>query len=318
MKLLLPATLLMALLTPLTAMSQSVEALEITFVVNDAFVKDRLLEDAGISIAREAGGEAIAEGVTDLQGHWITELAAGTYFISYRHSGYVPIGSSETKIHTNGQIITTTLSMLLEAEGGDFARRVRIVLNWGSDTSQVQDADSHILCPCENATSHVFFSSKDHVHENGLENGLLINLDVDDTDWGGPETITLSDPEPGNYQYWVYNYSGAPERLGTSDVIIRVFFDDELEGEYRVPPDVSDRNWRPFKALIIESDFRPRILPFTDEELSQGLDRLEPTLPIPPTQIPGTSGSSEPGWMRIAVLVIFALFIIRMIRRKRR
>ena len=82
MKLLSPAALLMTLLAPAAAVAQSVEALEVNFTVNDAFVKDRLLEDATISIAREPGGEAIVSGVTDSEGHWTTELPAGTWCIS--------------------------------------------------------------------------------------------------------------------------------------------------------------------------------------------------------------------------------------------
>ncbi len=314
MKLLIPAALLFVFLTPLVSMADSVEALEVTFIVNDAFVKDRLLADAGISIAREAGGEAFAGGTTDSQGRFSTELTAGIWFISYRRAGYVPIGSSETTIHSDGQIITTTLSMLLEAEGGEYARRVRIVLNWGSDKLQIRDADSHILCPCGQETAHVFFSSKDHKHEEGL----TMNLDVDDTDWGGPETITLNDPEPGRYEYWVHNYSGEPERLGSSDVVIRVFFDDEIAGEYHAPPDTTSANWRPFKALIVESDYRPRVLSFSGEELSQSMAQIEPVLPIPPTQPQRSSESSDPRWLRMVAIAFFAIFIIRMIRKKRR
>jgi hypothetical protein len=314
MRILISTALFFMILAPIGVHSQGVEALEVSFIVNDAFVKDRLLGDVALSVAREAGGEAFVTGLSDSDGQWKTELPAGTFFVSYRRAGYVPIGSSKTSIHSNGQIITTTLSMLLESEGGEFARRVRIVLNWGSDDSQVKDADSHILCPCGNQTAHVFFSSKDHVHQDGL----TINLDVDDTDWGGPETITLNDPEPGRYEYWVHNYSGEPARLGASDVVVRVFFDDEVAGEYHVPPDVSERNWRPFEALVVESDFRPRIRPFTDDELKQGFDRQEPDLPIPPTQPPRPSRSSDPKWLRMVALAFFAFFVIRLIRRKRR
>jgi hypothetical protein len=213
----------------------------------------------------------LAVGETGADGLFTTTLDPGTYAVSYRLAGYVPIADSETEIHTDGQVVTTALSMLLEAEGATAARRVRIILNWGSQSSQVRDADSHITCPCRDPAAHVDFSDKNHSAD-----GHTVDLDVDDTDWGGPETITLNDPPPGTYTYWIHDYSGPPAALGQSDVVVRVLLDDAVAGEFRVPPDVTDRVWHPFKAVVVEPDLTPRITHFSQEELTARADRVAP------------------------------------------
>ena len=123
--------------------------------------------------------------------------------------------------------MTVSLSRLLEAtESG--GREVRIILNWGSRADQVEDADSHLACPCGARTGHVYYRNRTHEAPDHK-----VELDVDDTDWGGPETITLTRPVPGTYLYWVHDYSGPPATLGASDVVVRVVIGAEEAGEFR-------------------------------------------------------------------------------------
>ena len=263
--------LLFAIGAPIHVLAQGAEALQVTFVVNDAFVKDRFLEGVAVTVESQTDEGAVFAGVTDADGTLAVSLPAATYRVSYARQGYVPIGRSETSVHTDGQVITTALSMLLEAEASGSAHRVRIILNWGSDEAQVRDADSHLLCACGQGNAHVYYVEKNHAID-----GHSADLDVDDTDWGGPETITINDPPPGEYLYWVHDYSGPPAVIGESDVVVRVLFDDMVGGEFRAPRDVASRSWRPFKALVIEQDLRPRIVRFSDQELGGLLDRAAP------------------------------------------
>ena len=55
---------------------------------------------------------------------------------------------------------------------------------------------------------HVYYKSR------STKPGTTSELDVDDTDWGGPETITLTNPAKGSYLYWVHDYSGPPACSG--------------------------------------------------------------------------------------------------------
>jgi len=152
--------------------------------------------------------------------------------------------------------------MLLESTGQSGQKRIQIVLNWGSAQSQVKDADSHLACPCSN--EHVYFGNKTHSADEPRHE---VSLDVDDMDWGGPETITVLEPPPGSYVYWVHNYSGNPT-LGESGVVVRVILDDVLAGEYPVPPGWSRDDWRPFREIAVGADKSAQIVPFSGDELA--------------------------------------------------
>jgi len=242
-------------------------AAPVVFQVNDSMVKDRVVPGVEIRATQQQGQEPQILGKTDAAGRLKADLAPGTWYVSYRADGYIPIGGSATPIPEEGGEITTTLSMLLEAQGIVGKRRVQIVLNWGSEWTDVRDADAHLICACDQHYE-VYFGDKEHKTETHS-----VDLDVDDIDWGGPETITLIDPPPGTYHYFVRNYSGPGAALGASDVVVRVLFGDTFAGEYRIPTDVTAEDWYPFKALVVGEDLTPRIVPFTPEEVAAGADR---------------------------------------------
>lgn len=308
----LAVPLAVALLSPTLPVSAQ-EGHRVTFVVNDATVKDKVLPGVRVLVARGPGGEAILAGETDASGRFECHLVPGTYAVSYALPGHVPIPDSPTAITADGQVITTTLSMMLEAEGAaPGERRVRIILNWGSEPSQVRDADSHLLCPCGEPTAHVYYGAKEHAGTNHS-----VDLDVDDTDWSGPETVTLHDPPAGDYRYWVYDYSGDTATLGQSEVVVRVLVGDELSAELRAPANATQRAWWPFKTLVVGADLLPRLVPFTDEELAAGADRVVP----PGHEGEGTSegGSVDESLLPTAIVVIVAFFVVvNVVRHARR
>ena len=159
----------------------------VRFELNDAQVKGRALESVAVSVSPAGGAEA-ASGRTGSDGRWTMRLPPGTYQVRYRLEGYVPYTSEATEVREDGQLVTVSLSRLLEAaESG--GREVRIILNWGSRPDQVRDADSHVACPCGAGQGHVYYQNRSHEAADHK-----VELDVDDTDWGGPETITLTRP----------------------------------------------------------------------------------------------------------------------------
>ncbi len=310
------ATLLVVLAAAFLALALPAAAQEghrVTFVVNDATVKDKVLPGVRVLVARGAGEEPILSGETDPSGRFECHLAPGTYAVSYVLPGYVPIPDSPTAIAVDDQLVTTTMSMMLEAEGAaPGERRVRIILNWGSESSQVRDVDSHLLCPCGEPTAHVYYGTKEHAGS-----GHSVDLDVDDTDWGGPETVTLHDPPPGDYRYWVYDYSGDTATLGQSEVVVRVLVGDELTAEYRAPINAGQRAWWPFKTLAVGADLIPRLVPFSDDELAAGADRAIPA----DRGGEGTSegGSGNGGLLPTAIIVIIAcVIVVNLVRNARR
>jgi hypothetical protein len=302
------ATLAAVLILLVAVAVSAQEAVEVTFVVNDALVKDKLLPGVEVLIAETPGGKPVVSGVTGDDGRFTTSLAPGTYAVSYLCPGFVPIPDSETTVTADGQVITTTMSLMLEAEGTPAARRIRIILNWGSDPLDVRDADSHVLCLCGVWPSHVYYA--DRVHQADTHS---VDLDVDDMDWGGPETITLHEPPSGTYTYWVHDYSNDGPVLGQSEVVVRVLFDDALAGEFRIPTDVSGREWRPFKAIVVEPDLRPRIEVFTADELAVRADRSEPAeVPADSDTLVGLACIGS--FMALFLLAVVVAFIRRMKR----
>ena len=310
------STVLVALAAALAGSTLPAAAQEghrVTFVVNDATVKDKVLPGVRVLVARAAGEEPVLSGETDPSGRFECHLAPGTYAVSYVLPGYVPIPDSLTAITVDGQVITTTLSMMLEAEGAaPGERRVRIILNWGSESSQVRDADSHLLCPCGEPSAHVYYAAKEHAGS-----GHSVDLDVDDTDWGGPETVTLHDPPPGDYRYWVYDYSGDTATLGQSEVVVRVLVGDELTAELRAPASAGQRAWWPFKTLAVGADLIPRLVPFSDDELAAGADRAIPAA----LEGEGTSGGGSGGESllpTVIIVIIAFVIVVNLVRNARR
>jgi hypothetical protein len=293
----------------------------VTFQINDSYVKDKVIANVRIGVAAVEDGPLVAEGTTDAEGLLRLSLEPGDYFVTYETPGYVPINKSPIRVGSAPLTITTTLTIMMEDIGTGTHARIQIVLNWGSRTeNQVADIDAHLLCPCKAGSAHTYYASQ--LHDAGNHSTAL---DVDDRDWGGPETTTITDPVQGTYYYWVYDYSGGGNaKLGTSDVVVRVVVNDRVAGEYRVPGNVEERFWRPFKELVIEPAKEPQIVAFSPEDLATGLDRQAPPVENwPPTSslTEGTSPLQSSIWrtaLWISAIVSVVIFLMIQRRRRRR
>jgi hypothetical protein len=286
--------------------ASALPAAQVRFQINDAHVRGKRVAGVQVLAAAVAGGEPAASAETDQAGVAILELEPATYWVSYLRRGYVPIRDSETEIRGDGQVITTTLSMLLEAESGGPVRRVRLVLNWGSDSDDARDVDGHATCTCGQTDAHVYYGAKRHEYEEHA-----LELDVDDMDWGGPETITFSDPPPGTYSYLVHQYSQDRDDLGRSDLVVRVFFDDYLAAEIRGPQSI-ERYWRPFKQLIIGPDLTPRLVRFDAGELAGGANREPPAEPLSEaSEFPSLSSCSGAAVVLFLISSAVAILAVR-------
>ncbi len=278
------------------------EGIEVRFELNDAQVKGRLLPGVHVRVSRVGGGGEVAAGETGPDGRFSTRLAPGAYQVSYRLGGYVPYTSEATELASDGQLVTVSLSRMLEATEAA-SRDVRIVLNWGSRSDQVKDADSHLACACGAEGRHVFFRNRRHE-----SHGHVAELDVDDTDWGGPETITLANPANGSYLYWVHDYSGPPAQLGAADLVVRVLVGSEQQGEFRVFKGLTQRAWRPFKAIEVRGDGAPTLVRWSEDEIAEGQDLEVPAEFRMPDNVgaPPLATLACPGTLFVIGLVIWA------------
>ena len=310
--LLVLATLLVGLVGRggLVTAKTSAEAVRVRFQLNDAQVKDRPLAGVCVRVSRVGGGE-VASGDTGSDGRFETRVAPGTYEVAYRLAGYVPYTSEATELAADGQLVTVSLPRMLEATEAT-GRDVRIILNWGSRRDQVKDADSHLACACGGRDRHVYFRNRQHRGP-----GHSAELDVDDTDWGGPETITLKSPVKGSHLYWVHDFlgNGPPAVLGASDVVVRVLIGSEPVGEFRVYKGLTRRGWRPFKAIEVAGDGRPALVRWTEDEIAGGKD-LEIPVELQPPDPPGAVMLTL-ACPLTALAIGLAIFVVQHRRRRR-
>lgn len=117
---------------------------------------------------------------------------------------------------------------------------IRVVLSWGSTPS---DLDSHLVGPTSaGGTFHVYYRNDTYGNE--------VDLDRDDTDSYGPETITIRSINNGIYTYAVHNYSdrgsSSSTSLSTSGAQVKVYRGAELIMTYNAPTGMDGTLWTVF------------------------------------------------------------------------
>ncbi|MDK9584628.1 tetratricopeptide repeat protein [Lelliottia wanjuensis] len=199
-----------------------------TVEVLSAVVKDKKISGAQVVIQRN--GEQSISSLSDDSGNaQIGNITTDTNesLIIIKKNGYSTLVA---KCPCGGMSYALSPTM----KGLD---SMRVVLGWGSSPS---DLDSHMVYP----GNHIFFDHK--LGDNG-------NLDVDDTDSYGPETITLTRRENGKpYVYAVHDYSDKSDpdtkNLSNSEAKVFVYVGGSLVRTYYVPKDQSGNLWTVFKV----------------------------------------------------------------------
>ncbi len=148
---------------------------------------------------------------------------------------------------------------------------MRVVLSWGA---KPRDLDSHMVY----GKDHLFFENK---------SGTGGNLDVDDTDSYGPETITITKRNDGqSYVYAVHDFSNKlnPHALSLSNSGAKVFIyvGESLVRTFYVPKNINGNLWTVFKmdqdgtlqdinivsgTMNHSHEMDQRLLPFIDNDL---------------------------------------------------
>ena len=134
---------------------------------------------------------------------------------------------------------------------------MRIVLTWGKNP---RDLDSHLIYP----GNHIYFGHKE---------GTDANLDVDDTDSFGPETITINKKRLGeSYLYAVQDFTNRlhpnSPTLSASDAKVFLYVGSSLVRTYNVPANKPGNVWAVFRLnpngdfedinTVSQADFRGR------------------------------------------------------------
>ncbi|WP_102559254.1 tandem-95 repeat protein [Vibrio lentus] len=195
---------------------------------------------ADVTLTDNAGHSYTA--VTDQSGNYSVSgpvVDQGTVTIeqdgSITSSFLVPAGED-----TNDGV--TAISEVLEETD------MRIVVTWGESP---RDMDNHLwLYDTENGNEldHIYYRDMSH----DLGEGNVVQQDVDDTNGGGPETITIPNYQDADMHYSVHNYTSRSWDVdGVEDVQVQVFVGDTLVETFS--PDLSENpsgdHWHVFDIV---------------------------------------------------------------------
>ena len=158
-----------------------------------------------VDIRFRLNGTLVRESFTTRNGDYTSgPMPAGNYSVSYELDGFSPL-TVPIRVPA-GQAIQANeaLSPLIDAS------EWRVVLTWTDEREgAVRDVDSYLLEPGSDFPIGYPFDRKI---------GLTANLDHDETNWSGPETITITNMAmTGTYIYYVNNYSSRPGPFGTPE-----------------------------------------------------------------------------------------------------
>ncbi|PJA24224.1 MAG: hypothetical protein COX57_09650 [Alphaproteobacteria bacterium CG_4_10_14_0_2_um_filter_63_37] len=220
---------------------------DLSGTVNDATTNQPI---AGVAITIYAGsttsGNPAAQTTTDANGSYtVMGLNVGTYTVTGNLTGFGQ--GSRTTIVAAG--VTSTIPVLLLSPAlanGQY----RIVLSWGSAP---RDLDVHLAGPnpLDTATGmfQVFYGRR-----GTTSAAPFAVLDQDVTTGFGPETITITQFQPGTYRYFVHSYTDRATTTGTdlsnlSTAKVEVFSGGDLNALYtfQIPPGRTGNVWEVFR-----------------------------------------------------------------------
>ncbi len=176
-------------------------------------------------------GESRLSIYTDNEGYCHAALEPGMYTVEAKRGGYMQEYRNVFFGPDDEEEVPILLTPKLRKD------EMRIVLTWGDRPA---DEDSHLFTPGQ---GHACYYEKDIPGAN---------LDVDDTNGYGPETVTITDLEQGVYKYYVADYTHCSSNevrsreLSESDATVRVYTYRGLEKTFHVPKNQKGVIWEVF------------------------------------------------------------------------
>ncbi|MBQ3600204.1 MAG: zinc-ribbon domain-containing protein [Lachnospiraceae bacterium] len=162
-------------------------------------------------------------------GNYTLEIVSGNYQTAYKN----------IRFELDGVVRILLSPTLNEGE-------VRIVLDWGAEPN---DLDAHLFTPYDGENSvevyHIWYGNQEDPYDN--------NLDVDDTDGFGPETMTIRNLKNGCYKYYVADYTNCSDdnptsyEMSHSGAQVNVYTSDGNVQTFYVPINRSGVIWEVFE-----------------------------------------------------------------------
>ncbi|HOP46388.1 MAG TPA: IPTL-CTERM sorting domain-containing protein [Desulfobacteraceae bacterium] len=187
----------------------------ISGVVLDA-VTGNFISGAVVTLYTEADGQPdimIGQWTTGDKGDFkFSNLDPGSYILIGSANGY--INGDRYSVLPSGQILTHQDIVLSPVLGPG---ETRIILTWGENP---KDLEAHLTSPNPDGCRHHCF-----YWDKGIPGA---NLDLDDTDSFGPETITITQRASGTYRFYVHDFtnckSSTSQGLSNSGALVKVYF----------------------------------------------------------------------------------------------
>jgi pimeloyl-ACP methyl ester carboxylesterase len=184
--------------------------------------------------------------ITNSSGQFtVSGLEPGNYSVLVTRAGYTDELQGRVTI-AQGTVLS--LSLLRVLANGEAS----VTLRWANASAGpnvVRDLDSHLLRFSANGRIdyHIYYGQR-------TVTGLLDSLDRDDTDYEGPETITIGLDTTKNYTYFVHQFSSTGTIVQSFP---RVYLRLGTRTESFAPPSIqgSPRYWRVFD--IVAGQLRP-------------------------------------------------------------
>jgi adhesin/invasin len=158
----------------------------------------------------------------------LADVPVGEQTIEFTSAGFTTLTETVTIVESATETQNTAMSPQLAAG------ETRIVLTWGESP---RDLDSYLWVPGE--TGAVYYGDP-----GSLTSAPYAQLDVDDTDGHGPETITITQRDAGSYSFGV-------RLLGVGSFVpaettVRVYDSTGLRREF-TPPSGAGDFWQVFR-----------------------------------------------------------------------
>lgn len=193
------------------------------------------IADATVQLSEIGTNDTIAKCKSDSNGNYLFAVPIGHFLVTFAKEDYIPYSSeiemweNEFPIRIDGHLSSILTKLQL-----------RIVLSWGANPP---DLDAHLIGPDPKSEKNFHVS----YHNMKLFKDQHF-LDRDDLNQYGPETITLNKLDPGNYTFFVRNYSDRNDpnskNLSFSNACVRIYREDKLVREISISPNQTGTVWQ--------------------------------------------------------------------------
>ncbi|BBF44454.1 protein containing cell adhesion domain [Lachnospiraceae bacterium KM106-2] len=241
----------------------------------------------------------IREGIDTQTGTVVQEVMTndnGEYSFENLPAGYYTIQAIDTRQLNGAQANYALTSVIVRVKAGQTieqdvvlsaleSNQMRIVLTWGDEASGApSDLDSHLTGPTAEGmyNFHTYYGDQEYVAQDANGNQITYAaLDVDDTEYVGPETTTIYFEVSGNYNFYVRDFTnrsceGSSTQLANSSAKVQVYYGNNLIRTYNVP-NQEGTLWHVFDYDSVTKTFKTinEMSYFTGSEQFIGLDKRQ-------------------------------------------